>query len=147
MKDFIEQRILEAVRGLLTGKVNEMLGKMEYPIPIIEFGNYGCVYAVAPIIILSSCESSEKERIIRLETYSMTITLELPETPESELYCYAYSSAIGWSVYDNPTFDGVVERAVITGKKYCPPKKPNCGQGWEVTLNLRIIVEGVGHAG
>ncbi len=39
MKDFIEQRIIEAVRGLLTGRVNEILGKWEFLIPVVEFSN------------------------------------------------------------------------------------------------------------
>jgi hypothetical protein len=65
----------------------------------------------------------------------------LPESPESELHCYAYSGAISWAVYDNPTLGGVVDRAVIVSKKYNPPKKINCGQGWEVSIGLRVTIE------
>jgi len=38
--DFIEQRIIEAVRFLLAGRVNEILRESEFTIPVIEFGDY-----------------------------------------------------------------------------------------------------------
>ena len=141
MKDFVELRIIEAVRGLLTGRVNGILREAQFAIPMIEFGEYGCGYTVAPVICLSTCERTEKERVIRLEAYSLTIAFELPETPEAELYCYAYSGAVGKAVFDDPTLGGVVDRAVIIGKKYSPPKKPHCGEGWELIVSLRITVE------
>ena len=67
MNEFIESRIIGAVRGVLTGRVNEILGKAEYFIPLVEFGDYVPSNAVAPVIMLSSCEMSEKERIIRID--------------------------------------------------------------------------------
>jgi hypothetical protein len=33
---FIEEKLLNSVKNLLSGPVNELLGKMEYPIPPIE---------------------------------------------------------------------------------------------------------------
>ena len=57
---FIEQRITDAVRGLLAGRVNELLRGFDLQIPIIEFNEYGSGYAVTPKILLSSCERSEK---------------------------------------------------------------------------------------
>ena len=36
--DLIEMRIIEAVKKLLTSRVNELLGELEFPIPVIEFG-------------------------------------------------------------------------------------------------------------
>ena len=147
MKDFVEQQIIEAVRGLLTRRVNQLLGDMESHIPLIEFSNYRGGTAVCPIISLSTCEQSEKERIIRLDAYSLTITLNLPETPESELHCYAYSGAIGRAFYDDPTLGGIADRAVIIGKKYVQPKKPHCEEGWELIISLRITIEGTANAG
>ena len=139
--DFIEQRIILAVRFLLTGRVNEILREEEFDIPIIEFGDYGSGYAVSPVITLSSCERTEKERIIRLNAYSLTISFELAETFESECQCYAYASAVCMALKENPTLDGVVDRATITGEKYSPPKVRNCGQKWGVIISLRITVE------
>jgi hypothetical protein len=141
MKDFIETRIITAIRGMLTGRVNEMLGEMECPIPIVEFGEYRGGTAVVPVIALVTCERTEKERIIRLDAYTLTISFSFLDMPESELYCYAYSGAVGRAVFDDPALGGVADRAVITGKKYQPPKKANCGQGWELTISLRITVE------
>jgi hypothetical protein len=143
MKDFIELKIIDTVRKLLTGKVNELLGDMAIVIPIIEFGNYSGSTAIVPVIALSTCERSEKERIVLQDAYSLTITFEMPETPESELYCYAYSFAVCKALGENTTLDGVAERAVISSKKFVPSKKPCFGQGRELVLTLRITVEGM----
>jgi len=141
MKVFIEQQIIDAIRKVLIGRVNELLGESEYQIPLIEFGNYQGGNSIVPMITLSSCERTEKERIVRLDSYSMTITFSLSETPESELYCYAYAGAISRALYDDPTLGGVVDRAVVAGKKYASPKKPHCGECWEVVISFRVTVE------
>jgi hypothetical protein len=141
MKVFIEQQILGAVRGLLTGRVNELLGDMEFSIPAIEFYGYSGGGVVVPVVALFSCERSEKERIIRLDAYSLSITFTLIETPESELYCYAYADAVCKAVNENPTLGGVADRAVISGKKYLPPKKAIGGNEWEITISLRVTIE------
>ena len=141
MKDFIETRIIGAVRKLLAGKVNELLQDSQYAIPVIEFGGYSGGCTVAPVIVLSSCERTDKERIVRQDAYSLTISIFLPETSESEMYCYAYSGAISRAFYDDPTLGGVVDRAVITGKKYIAPKKPNCGEEWGIQINLRVTTD------
>jgi hypothetical protein len=143
MSDFIEQKIIEAVRGLLAGRVNEILHDCQFLIPVIEFGTFSGISVVTPTITLAGCEQSEKERIIKLDVYMLTLAFSFSETPESELYCYAYSGAIGRVFYDNPTLGGVVDRAVVTGKKYVPPKKANCGVGFELAITLRITIEGV----
>ena len=139
---FIEQRIIEAVRRLLAGRVNEILSNREFLIPVIEFGIIEGSSAVTPIVSLSGCERTEKERIVRLDAYSVSITFTLQEHEDGELYCYAYSGAVGRALYDDPTIGGIADRAVITGKKYVPPKKPNCGEGWRLELSLRVTVEG-----
>jgi hypothetical protein len=143
MKDLIEQKIITVVRRLLTEKVNELLGDSDFQIPLIEFSKYEGGSAVVPVISISSCEQTEKERIIRLDCYTLTIIFTFPEAPESELNCYAYSGALGRAVFDNPTLGGVVNRAVITGKKYVPPKKPHYGEGWELIVTTRLTVEGI----
>ena len=141
MKDFVETRIIKAIRGLLTGRVNEILRDDEFTVPIIEIGEYGCGYAVAPVIALSSCEKTEKERIIRLDAYSITITFDLPETFEAESQCYAYTAAVCMALKENPTLGGIADRAVVTGEKYTAPKKPHCGEGWRLAISLRVTVE------
>jgi hypothetical protein len=143
MKYFIEQQIIDAVRKLLTGKVNELLGDIEFSVPLVEFSDYKGGTAVVPVISLASCERTEKERIIRLDAYILNITFSLKDMPESELYCYAYSGAVSKAVFDNPTLGGVADRAVITGKKYVLPKYSNYGEGWELIITLRITVEGM----
>jgi hypothetical protein len=141
---FIEQQIISAVRGLLTGRVNEVLSNWQFLIPLFEFSDYQGGSAVVPVINLSSCERTEKERIIRLDAYSMTITFTLTEKPESEMFCYAYAAAVCKALGENPTLGGIVDRAAVTGKKYAPPKKAYGGNEWEVVLTLRVTVEGIG---
>jgi hypothetical protein len=143
MKDFIETRIISAVRKLLTERVNEIFQQWEFVVPIIEFGNIGSGYVLAPVITFSSCEQAEKERIIQLDAYSMTISLSLREHEDGELYCYGFAHAFGKALGEDVTLGGIVSRAVITGKKYVPPKKPSCGEGWSLVLSLRITVEGI----
>jgi hypothetical protein len=140
---YIEEKIVKAVNSLLTGQVNEILKENQFIIPVIEFGDfrYGCT--VAPVVSLSVCEQTEKERIIRLDAYTLLITFILIDTPESELQCYAYSGAVGRAIYEDPTLGGIVNRAVITGKKYIQPKIPHCGEGWGLVITLRITVEGM----
>jgi hypothetical protein len=141
MKDFIEIKIISAVRKLLTERVNEIFQQWEFVVPIIEFGNIGSGYAMSPVISLTSCERTEKERIIRLDAYSMSISLSLREHEDGELYCYGFAYAFEKALGEDVTLCGIVDRAVITGKKYMPPKKPNCGEGWGLVLSLRTTVE------
>jgi len=137
----IELRILEAIKKLLSKRVNEILANLEYQVAFIEFSDYEGGNVVVPVINLSTCERSEKERIIRLDAYSLTITFSLPEKNESEFLCYVYSLAVYKALGENPTLDGVADRAVATGKKYNKPKKPGCGEGWEAVITLRITIE------
>jgi len=141
MKEFIEQRIMIAVREFLTGRVNELLREDEFSVPVIEFGNYGCGYGVSPAVSLVSCEKTEKERIIRLDAYALTITFDLPESTESESQCYAYCAAVCKAVKENPTLGGIADRARVIEEKYIPPKIPHCGEGWKLTISLRVTVE------
>jgi hypothetical protein len=144
MNDFIEQRIIEAVRKLLTGRVNEILSKWEFLIPVVEFSNFASKHNIVPAVSLVSCERTEKERIIRLDAYTVTITFSIPETQETELYCYGYAYAVCKAISENPTLDGVADRAVVSGKKYSSPKKPGCGENWGTVITLRVTVEEIG---
>jgi hypothetical protein len=144
---FIEEILLNSVKKLLAGRVNELLGETEYPIPPIEFGNYRGGSVIVPVIALSTCERSEKERIIRLDAYTLTITFTLPEHPEGERNCYAYASSVATALGENSTLGGTVDRVELTGKKYTPPKHPGTGEGWELILTLRVTVEGGGYVG
>jgi hypothetical protein len=145
---FIEEILLNSLRKLLSGPVNELLEDTEYPIPPIEFGqSVAGGYAVTPVLRLSTCERTEKERIIRLDAYTLTITLNAPEHPEGERNCYAYAWAVATALKENLTLGGVADRAELTGKKYTPPKQSGTGGDWELSLTLRITVEGGTYAG
>ena len=141
--ELIENKIIQAVKKLLTGTVNQILDKAEFVIPILECEEYSSSFEITPIIELFNCERQEKERILMLDTYALTISFELNETQDSQLHCYAYSGALGKAIYDDPTLGGVVDRVSIAGKKYITPKKPNCGGKWGLIVSLRISVEGI----
>ena len=141
---FIEEIIINSLKSLLAGRVNELLEETEYPIPPIEFGAYRGGSVVVPVISLSTCERSEKERIVRLDAYSLTITFTVPEHPEGERNCYAYASSVVTALKENPTLDGTVGRAELAGKKYVPPKQSGTGGDWETVLTLRITIEETG---
>jgi hypothetical protein len=141
MNDFIEQKIIGAVKSLLTGRVNEKLNGYNFFFPLLEFSNYCGNNAITPVICLASCERTEKERIILLDAYSLTITFSMPENHESELYCYAYATAFDKALGEDVTLGGVADRAVVSAKKYVPPKKADCGQGWELVITMRVTVE------
>jgi hypothetical protein len=155
MGPFIEEAILNSVKTLLTGRVNELLGEMEYPIPLIEFGQSGYaglsdgLYAVSPVITLSACERSEKERIVLMDAYTLAIAFTVPEYPSDqrsvgERNCYAYAAAVGRALAEDSALGGAVSRAVLAGKKYSPPKCAGAGMDWGITLMLRITTEGAG---
>jgi hypothetical protein len=148
---FIEEILLNSLRKLLSGRINELLEEAEYPIPPIEFGSYrggsAVVGACSPVITLSTCERSEKERIVRLDAYTLTITFAVPEHPYGERDCYAYAASVATALGENPTLGGIAGRAVLTGKKYVPPKQNGTGGDWEVILTLRLTVEGGNYVG
>jgi hypothetical protein len=102
---------------------------------------------VVPVITLSTCERSEKERIVRLDAYTLTIAFTVPEWPGGERNCYAYASSVATALGENPTLGGIADRAVLTGKKYVPPKQGGTGGDWEVVMTLRVTVEGGSYAG
>jgi hypothetical protein len=146
---YIEEAIVGAVKRLLAGRVNELLGETEYPIPPIEFDNYRGASTVVPAITLSTCERSEKERIVLLDAYTLAITFTVPEYPSDqrsvgERNCYAYAASVATALGEDPTLGGTVDRAELTGKKYSPPKCAGTGADWDVTLTLRLTTEGVG---
>jgi hypothetical protein len=113
---------------------------MQFPIPPVEFGNYHGGSVVVPVINLSTCERTEKERIIRLDAYTLTISFSLPETPGNEVCAYAYAAAVDRALGEDPALGSVAERAVLTGKNYVEPKTPQCGDCWNVMLTLKVSV-------
>jgi hypothetical protein len=146
-KSLLEENILNSVKKLLSGRVNELLGEMEFPIPPVEFGSYRGGSVVAPVIALSTCERSEKEWVIRLDAYTLTIAFTVPEHPAGERNCYAYAASVATALGENSTLGGAASRAVLTGKKYSPPKQSGTGEGWGLVLILRVVLEEMTNAG
>ena len=141
MKDFIETKILNAVRELLERRVNEIFSDWELLIPVVEFSKFQNKFVVSPVVSLSGCERTEKERLIKIDAYTVSITFTLQEHEDGELYCYGFAYAFEKALKENVTLGDIAERALITGKKYIPPKKPHCGEGWGLMLTLRVTTE------
>jgi hypothetical protein len=112
---YIEESIVGVVKRLLSGRVNELLGEAAFPVPAIEFGRYRGGDVAVPVIGLSGGERTEKERIVRVEVYSLIIAFVVPEMPEGERRCYAYAAAVATALGEDPTLGGVVDRAELTG--------------------------------
>jgi hypothetical protein len=149
MELFIEEKLLNSVKSLLLGRVNELLRETEGPIPPVELSNYRGGSAVVPVIALSACERSEKERIVIQDAYTLTIAVAVPESLSeqssvTERNVYAYGWAVDLAVAGDRTLGGIVDRAVLTGKKYTAPKAQYCGENWEVVITLRLTIERLG---
>jgi hypothetical protein len=141
MKEFTEQKIINAVKKLLTGKFNDYLRDFDFQIPFVEFGIFRGVNVIVPLITLTSSEQTEKERIVKQDTYSVTVTFPVLETVESEMFCFAYADAFNKALCDDVTLGGIADRAVITNKKYVQPKKADCGMDWEMVISLKVTIE------
>jgi hypothetical protein len=142
---FIEERLLNSLKSLLTGRVNELLGEMELNISPIEFigdwGGFAGDGVCSPVVRLSAGERTEKERIVRVEAYTLTIGFSVAENPEAERRCYAYAAAVDRALGEDPTLGGAADRAALTGKRYEPPKRRGAAGAWEVMLTVRITAE------
>ena len=139
MKKFVEKEIINAIRKLLTCQVNEVLGAMEWNIPLFEISEYRGSIVVVPMILLKKCERTEKERIIKLDTYSVQIKFNVLDFPESENNCYAYSYAISKIIDENPTLNEIVTKAEITSKEIIHPKVKS--DYWEIVVYIKIVNE------
>jgi hypothetical protein len=143
---FIEEEIEGRLLRLLDESVHDFLQEMELKAPPLDVCGKPGGDAVIPDVFLSECERTEKERIIRMDAYSVSVTFPVPDSVEADVYCYAYAAAFEKALDLNPTLGDIVSRAVLTGKKYIRPKKPGCGEKWKLVLKLRVTVEKVHHA-
>jgi hypothetical protein len=138
---FIEEEIDGCFFRILDDRMNNTLEELELKVPPLEIGGGSGGNAVYPDVYITGCERTEKERVIRIDSYAVTITFPVPESEEADLYCYAYAAAFEKALDANPSLDGFADRAVLTGKKYIRPKKPGCGEGWKLVLSVRVTVE------
>jgi hypothetical protein len=138
---FIEEEIDGCFARLLDEQVNDFLRELELSVPFLDIGGRPDRDAVSPDIYISECERTEKERINRIDTYSVVITFPVPEGEFADLYCYAYASAFDKALRLNPTLGDIANSAVLTRKKYIRPQKPGCGEEWKLILTVRVTVE------
>jgi hypothetical protein len=137
--ELAEERILAAVKSLLAWTVNDILEESGLSIPLIEcpaLNTAGGYSVTVPDVRLTMAERTEKDRIIRLDAYTLTVTFSLPEQ-DGERNCYAYAGAVEKALKMNPTLDG----AALVKKEYRGPRHSGTGEDWEAVLTLRVTVE------
>jgi hypothetical protein len=141
---YIEEIIINSIKSLLSGRVNELLGEVEFLIPPVEFTHKpnGGYYAVTPELSISTCERSEKDRIVLLDAYKVIITFTCPEQ-NGERNCYVYAGAVDRALREDSTLGGTADYALLVKKEYIAPKRPGTGEPWEAVLTLRVTVEGI----
>jgi hypothetical protein len=141
---YIEEIIINSLKSLLSGRVNEFLGEAEFLIPPIDFTHKptGGYYSITPELAIATCERSEKDRIVLWDAYKATISFTIPEQ-NGERNCYIYAGTVDRALRDDPTLGGTVDNALLIKKDYKGPKHPGTGEGWETVLTLRISVEGL----
>ena len=144
---FIEEAIIEAVKGFLVVGVNNLLGTLDEPIPLIEFDNCCNGNVGIPAISISASEPTEKERLGLFDAYILNITIPIWDNPDSVFYAWVYSCALDKVFTENRTLGGIVDCSVITSQKIRPPNKKQYRDTWEVTITLRATVDAMVYAG
>jgi hypothetical protein len=141
---YIEESIINSLKSLLAGRVNELLEEAERAVPPVEFlhSPAGGGFVTTPEIRLAMGERTEKDRITGLDVYSLTITFTVPEN-DGERNCWAYAGAVERALREDPTLSGVADRAFLFKKEYRAPKRAGMGEAWELVLTLRITTEGI----
>jgi hypothetical protein len=133
-----EEMLLEMTAELLGGAVNFYLNELDEAVPQFEIdvrhklGGYG----VVPDIDISECELSDKERVIKLQAYTLKISFCVKGS-ENKRLLYVYAYAIEQAINDDVTFGGVADRVMLTHKKF---NQVNADT-WEIVLSVRATIE------
>jgi hypothetical protein len=133
-----EEMLLEMTAALLGGAVNFYLNELDETLPQFEIdvrhklGGYG----VVPVIDISECELSDKERVIKLQAYTLKISFSVKGS-ENKRLLYVYAYAIEQAINDDVTFGGVADRVALVHKKY----SQKTADLWEIVISVRAVVE------
>jgi hypothetical protein len=128
-----EEMLLEMTEELLSSAVNYYLNELDETVPLFEIEKKRSLgaYGVKPLIDITECELSEKERVIKLQAYTLTITFCVKGF-ENKRLLYIYAYAIEKAIACDPTFCGVADRVALTHKKYSAE---------QVVITLRATLE------
>jgi hypothetical protein len=120
----MEETILGAVHKLLLTDVNECIKNEKLAIPEIDDFHF------SPVIKLSGCERTDKERVLLLDAYTVKISFTAPETR-----CYEYAAMINRCLNNDRTLGGIAIRSDFTHRIY--KEKDN---EVEAVFTLRIVL-------
>ena len=139
---FFEEAVKIAVRSAIAEEAEAVGEEMGLFVPRIEFGNYTGFDAVNAEILITHCERTEKERVIRISAYAIEINIPVPDGPhDGEALMYAYTMAINRAIGNNRNLCGTVDNANLTETRIARPRKRHVGDCWLLTAKLRATVE------
>ena len=138
---FIEEAMIEAVKGLLLVGVNELLGTLDEPVSMVNFNKNSPNDVLMPIISASPCEQTKKERLAHLEEYNVHITIPIRDSRDGFFYSWTYFCVLSKVFTDNRTLGGIVVCTEITERRIRPPVKKYNRDKWEVIYTLRATVD------
>ena len=144
---FIEEAMIEAVKGLLLAGVNDLLGTLDEPVPMVNFNKNSTNDVLMPIISASPCEKTKKERLAHLEAYNVHITIPIRNSRDGFFYSWTYFCALSKVFTDNRTLGDIVDCTEITEGRIRPPVKKYNRDKWEVNYTLRATVDRTVYAG
>jgi hypothetical protein len=130
----IEEKILGGVWELLLTGVNGVLAGIDDDVPSV--GHPSAARPAVCAVELEAAERSEKERIARLDVYSVKVTFY-----GSVADCYRYAYALDEAVEADCTLGALAESVCFEKKVY---KKTSGGiraDGCEAVFTLKIIIE------
>ena len=133
-----------ALRKLLAEDVNELLEEAALPsgdvVLPVEFalGRGSGRYGITPEIRLACGERSEKERVVLVDVYTVTIAFVCVR---GECSSYPYAWAVDQALRADTTLGGVVDRVSLVKKTWAALKGPE--DGTELTFTLRVMLEGI----
>jgi hypothetical protein len=124
----IEEKSVDAVWDVLTRRVNFYLGEMDAVVPFLErdsAGKYGR-FGVRPVVGLLDCESSEKERVLMVDAYTVSVDIKAPVRD-----CWFYTHALRCALREDLTLNGIAAEVKF--------KRTTYKDG--VCFGLKVIVE------
>ena len=137
---FIEEAMVEAVKGIMLVGVNDLLGTIEEPVPMINFNEQNTDDVLTPVISVSISEQTNQELLAHLKAYKVYITIPIRDNNDGFFYSWTCYCALCRIFTDNHTLGGVVDKAEITERRMKPPVKKYNREKWEVCLTLRATV-------
>ena len=150
-----EQAILDALRLLLTVRVNQILdgmddgGESDGRWPPITLDT-GAALLPPPLCLaameLTGGEAGEKDRIVRNENWHLSLVLDIhlpPAWRDVQEGSFRYAEAIAAALRERPDLGDRTARFFLVKRLYRFPSHPGTGGTCRVQLGIDIALEGL----